>query len=44
MLRVNVVYLPGLGGNVLHSDGTHAALGDQLALLVDLTAGLPLRF
>jgi hypothetical protein len=44
MFRVNVVYLPALGGHVLHTDGTHAALGDQLALLVDLTAGLPLRF
>lgn len=44
MMRVNVVYLPALGGSVLRTDGTHAALGDQLALLVDLTAGLPLRF
>lgn len=39
MVRVNVVYLPALGGHV----GT-VAMADQLALLVDVAAGLPLRF
>lgn len=39
MVRVNVVYLPSLGGHV-----GPAALSDQLALIVDVAAGLPLRF
>jgi len=36
MVRVNVVYLPALGGHV-----GHAAMTDQLALLVDVAGGCP---
>jgi hypothetical protein len=39
MLRINVVYLPGWGGRV-----GDALLRDQVAVLADLAAGLPLTF
>lgn len=39
MVRVNVVYLPALGGHV-----GSTPMNDQLALIVDVAAGLPLRF
>ena len=40
LVRVNVVYLPAMGGHVAGGVSMH----DQLALLVDVAAGVPLRF
>lgn len=39
MVRVNVAYLPALGGHAGHEE-----MKDQLALLVDIAGGLPLSF
>lgn len=44
-VRTNLVWLPSLGGHVAATDGEHDhAMHDQLALLVDLSVGLPLQF
>ncbi len=40
LVRVNVVYLPAFGGEVAGG----AQMKDQLALLVDIAGGVPLRF
>ena len=40
LVRVNVVYLPAMGGHVAGG----VEMKDQVALLVDVAGGMPLRF
>jgi hypothetical protein len=44
MVRVNLVYLPSFGGMVAGAGGMSMPMHDQYALMVDVAAGLPLRF